>query len=229
MLRDKKSFNRSSWNSKNAMALHHGSSWTLRGSDSMYCRLSSGHRIRRAFFFSSHICEAPGCMYNYYIYFVYYCLQKVSFEEVFLCFNFWLNEEGLVDLFVKQNSWAMLAQYSTLSKWGKNFSEGSFIFLWTWVFNRYFLFFFTHVSIFEQAGLAVKCFVHPIFSFFGFWYFGHFSCVIFFPVFFPFCPSCLAKCKQRLRNIFVTSSPKVTKNKKWDERNNSYQYEKAEV
>ena len=28
------------------------------------------------------------------------------------------------------------------------------------------------------------CFVHPIFSSFGFWYFGHFSCVIFFPVFF---------------------------------------------
>ena len=33
---------------------------------------------------------------------------------------------------------------------------------------------------------------------------------------FSFCffPSCLAKCKQRLRNIFVTSSPKVTKNQK---------------
>ena len=30
--------------------------------------------------------------------------------------------------------------------------------------------------------------------------------------FFPSCPSCLAKCKQRLCNIFVTSSPKVTKN-----------------
>ena len=27
------------------------------------------------------------------------------------------------------------------------------------------------------------CFVHPIFSSFGFWYFGHFSCVIFFPFF----------------------------------------------
>ena len=45
---------------------------------------------------------------------------------------------------------------------------------------------------------GINCFVHPIFSSFGFWYFGHFSCVIFFPVFF-----CLAKCKQRLRNIFV--------------------------
>ena len=29
-----------------------------------------------------------------------------------------------------------------------------------------------------------KCFVHPIFLSFGFWYFGHFSCMIFFPVFF---------------------------------------------
>ena len=42
--------------------------------------------------------------------------------------------------------------------------------------------------------------------------------------FFPSCPSCLAKCKQRLRNIFVTSSPKVTKtkNEKWDNRNIIY-------
>ena len=31
--------------------------------------------------------------------------------------------------------------------------------------------------------------------------------------FFPSCPPCLAKCKQRL-HIFVTSSPKVTKNQK---------------
>ena len=39
--------------------------------------------------------------------------------------------------------------------------------------------------------------------------------------FFPSCPSYLAKCKQRLRNIFVTSLPKVTINQKqkWDERN----------
>ena len=40
------------------------------------------------------------------------------------------------------------------------------------------------------------------------WFFDHFSIVIFFPS----CPSCLAKCKQRLRNIFLTLSPKVTKN-----------------
>ena len=31
---------------------------------------------------------------------------------------------------------------------------------------------------------GVLCFVHPIFSSFGFWYFGHFSFVIFFLVFF---------------------------------------------
>ena len=43
------------------------------------------------------------------------------------------------------------------------------------------------------------CFVHPIFSSFGFCYFGHFSCVIFSPS--RSCPSCLAKCKQRLCNI----------------------------
>ena len=33
-------------------------------------------------------------------------------------------------------------------------------------------------------------------------------------LFFPSCPSCLAKCKQRLSNIFVTLLPKVTKNQK---------------
>ena len=49
---------------------------------------------------------------------------------------------------------------------------------------------------------------------FWFWYFGHSSCVIFFPVFFPSSPSYLAKCKQRLCNIFITSSPKVTKKQK---------------
>ena len=32
--------------------------------------------------------------------------------------------------------------------------------------------------------------------------------------FFPSCPSCLAKCEQRLHGIFVTSLPKETKNQK---------------
>ena len=49
---------------------------------------------------------------------------------------------------------------------------------------------------------------------FGFWYFGLFNCMIFFLGFFQSCPSCLAKCKQRLHNIFVlfiSSSPKMNK------------------
>ena len=50
------------------------------------------------------------------------------------------------------------------------------------------------------------CFVHSIFFPFGSWNFDHFSYVIFF-LFFPSCPSFLAKCKQRLCNIFVTLSP----------------------
>ena len=33
--------------------------------------------------------------------------------------------------------------------------------------------------------------------------------------FFQSCPSCLTKCKQRLLNIFVTSSSKVNKNQNW--------------
>ena len=44
--------------------------------------------------------------------------------------------------------------------------------------------------------------------------------------FFPSCPSCLAKCKQRLCNIFISSSPKVTKNEKWDERNKGCDFTK---
>ena len=45
-------------------------------------------------------------------------------------------------------------------------------------------------------------------------YFGHFSCVIFFP-FFPSCPSCLAECKQiflYFRN-FITKSDQKPKTK----------------
>ena len=47
-----------------------------------------------------------------------------------------------------------------------------------------------------------KCFVHPIFSSFGILV----TLVAWFSfLFFPSCPSCLAKCKQRLCNIFVFS------------------------
>ena len=54
---------------------------------------------------------------------------------------------------------------------------------------------------------------------FGFWYFGHFSFVIFFPF---FCLAHLALLninKDYVIHIFVNSWPKVTKNEKWDERN----------
>ena len=34
----------------------------------------------------------------------------------------------------------------------------------------------------EEIFFYHNCFVHPIFSSFGLWYFGHFSCMIFFSV-----------------------------------------------
>ena len=52
-----------------------------------------------------------------------------------------------------------------------------------------FMLFFDHI-VYKN-----KCFVHPIFSSVGFWYFGHYS-------FFPSCPTCLAICKQILSNDF---------------------------
>ena len=58
--------------------------------------------------------------------------------------------------------------------------------------------------------ICIQCFVHPMLSF-CFWYLGHL--VAWFSI--RFFPSCLAKCKQRLRNIFIFLSPKVTKNQKW--------------
>ena len=61
--------------------------------------------------------------------------------------------------------------------------------------------------------LQLLFFVHTIFSSFGFWYFGHFSCVIFFP-FFPVLPYKILTKITCYCCIFVTSSPKVTKNQK---------------
>ena len=85
---------------------------------------------------------------------------------------------------------------------------------WNWLAK----YFFQH-----SKGLAQARFMRfiwrkfLIFLSFCFWYFAHFSCMIFFP-FFPFCPSYLDKCKQRLRDIFITWLPKVTKNEKWKMR-----------
>ena len=61
------------------------------------------------------------------------------------------------------------------------------------------------MNVISEKKITNICFVHPIFSSFRFWCFGHFSCVIFSPVFFLSCPSRLAKCKQRLHNIVVFS------------------------
>ena len=36
----------------------------------------------------------------------------------------------------------------------------------------------------QQYEQVHNCFVHSIFLSFGFWYFGHFSCMIFFPLLF---------------------------------------------
>ena len=58
-----------------------------------------------------------------------------------------------------------------------------------------------HGNVYGNIFFLDFCFAHPIFLSVGFWYFGHFSSVILFP-FFPSCPSCLVKCKQRLRNIY---------------------------
>ena len=50
---------------------------------------------------------------------------------------------------------------------------------------------FLHFYVCSSCFLDL-CFVRHIFSFFGFWYFGHFSYVI-SSLFFPSCSSCLAK------------------------------------
>jgi hypothetical protein len=42
----------------------------------------------------------------------------------------------------------------------------------------------TQFSSIKTVRTKIKCFVHPISLSFGFWYFGHFSCVIFIQVFF---------------------------------------------
>ena len=53
------------------------------------------------------------------------------------------------------------------------------------------LFFIVQIDLGQDQNKLHICFVHPIFSSFGFWYFGHFSCVIFFPFFsvLPILPS----------------------------------------
>ena len=59
-------------------------------------------------------------------------------------------------------------------------------------------------------------FVHPINLSFGFWYFGHFSCVIFFLFFFRLAHLALQNVNKDYATfcIFLTLSPKVTKNQR---------------
>ena len=75
------------------------------------------------------------------------------------------------------------------------------------------------------------CNICRLITYFGKFVFGFLSLQLrdFLNFEFPSCPSCLAKCKQRLFNIFVTSSPKVTKNEKWDERNTRRQWQQQPV
>ena len=68
--------------------------------------------------------------------------------------------------------------------------------------------------------------VHPIFSSFGFWYFGHFSCVIFFPFLFRLAHLALQNVNKDyviflyFRNFIAKSDQKPkTKNQKWNEKN----------
>ena len=63
-------------------------------------------------------------------------------------------------------------------------------------------YFFTGQSLAYFSELVI-CFVQPIFLSFCFWYFGHCSCVIFFP-FFPSCPSCLASNVDKDYLIFLS-------------------------
>ena len=60
-----------------------------------------------------------------------------------------------------------------------------------------------------------------VFSTCGFLYFGHFSCLIFFPVFSRLAHLTLQNVNTEfvIFHIFVTLLPKVTKNEKWDEQN----------
>ena len=61
----------------------------------------------------------------------------------------------------------------------------------------------------------VKIMFHTFILFFWFLVFWSLWLCDFLSGLFPSYPSCLAKCKQRSCNIFVTSLPKVTKNQKW--------------
>ena len=112
---------------------------------------------------------------------------------------------------------------------------------WNWIWHEYLFSFVFSEALASLAKASLRlwyfmiywklysndcecCFVHPIFSSFCFWYFGHFSCVIFFQFFFRLAHLALQKCKHF--HIFVTSLPKVTKNQTKIGKNKSCEEEK---
>ena len=72
------------------------------------------------------------------------------------------------------------------------------------------------------------CFVHPILVWsFGFWYFGHFSCVIFFSVFFHLAHLVLQNVNKEyiIFLYFCNFIAQSDQKRKWDEPNISVQKE----
>jgi hypothetical protein len=71
------------------------------------------------------------------------------------------------------------------SPYGASFRPDNFVFGQSGAGNNWAKGHYTEGKLFiDSLSKIQKMLVHPIFSYFGFWYFGHFSCVIFFPVFF---------------------------------------------
>ena len=82
--------------------------------------------------------------------------------------------------------------------------------------------------------LIWHCLVHPIFLSFGFWYFGHISCVIFFPFFFRLAHLALQNVNKDyaiflyFRNMnanrFWTKNPQAGHSEHWAEWSNSSRF-----
>ena len=76
----------------------------------------------------------------------------------------------------------------------------------------------------ERIIIFKYCLAHYVFWYLSFWFFGHFSCMIFCKMF-SICKARRARWNEKnktnyiLRNILVTSSPKTTKptDKNWTE------------
>ena len=130
------------------------------------------------------------------------CIETDVFIDIFLLSITFYMSMVSCKRFLWERSAAVKIEASKIDDWRQKFKL-----LW-WNF----LILFTE---FGKKGKLFKggyyCFIHPIFRLLVF---GTLVTLVagFLFRFFPPCPSCLAKCKQRLHNIFITSSPKVTKN-----------------